>query len=115
MTNTEKFQTWARHGHWSNWERKPDRTEDLRQLIVSTLCEAAVPLSTTQLVDAILPGIDYVGRIYVSGGIQYLRKHGKLNGFWSRGKPNGRTFGHASIIWGIIEPADGAAGLEDVL
>lgn len=115
MNDTEKFEAWAAKGHWTNWERRPHQTEDLRQLIVQECRNlgAGEQLSTTQLVTRILPGLSDRARAYITVGLNYLRKQGELVDCYIRGGKNPRTFGHQSIIW--VSPDDGTVGLEDLL
>lgn len=99
--DTAKFQAWANKGHWTNWVRKPERAEDLKHLVVNELSrmDRADRLGTTALVDRILPGLDDIGRAYVTVGLNHLRKEGKLDRCFIRGVKNPRTFGHKSLIW----------------
>jgi len=130
MANSEtaKFQAWAAKGHWTNWVRKPERAEDLKHLVINELSRLVYTerIGTTNLVDRILPGLDDIGRAYVTVGLNHLRKEGKLNRCYSRGVKNPRTFGHRSLIWhsplipyvgvdATEEPIDGTEGLEDML
>lgn len=116
--DTDKFQAWAAKGHWTNWERRPAQTEDLRHLVVCALrrLKEGEQMGTTQLVDQVLPGLDDIGRAYITVGFNYLRKHNLLDGCFIRGAKNPRTFGNPSIIW--MNPdfySDGTEGLEGLL
>ncbi len=116
MTDTEKFQAWADRGHWTNWERRPAQTLDLCHLVEMECMGLGEheKLGTTQLVDRILPGLDDIGRAYITTGLNYLRKHGELSDCYVRGGKNPRTFGHRSILW--VSPIhNGTIGLEDIL
>lgn len=117
---TEKFQAWAGKGHWSNWVRKPERATDLKFLVWQELAELhhTERIGTTNLVNRILPGLDDVGRAYVTIGLNHLRKEGELDGCFIRGAKNPRTFGHKSLLW--LNPnhnpeTSGIEGLEDIL
>lgn len=119
-SDTAKFQAWAAKGHWTNWVRKPERASDLKHLVQSELGELhpTERIGTTNLVDCILPGLDDIGRAYVTVGLNHLRKTGELEGCFIRGLKNPRTFGHKSLIW--LNPnynpeTAGTKGLEDVL
>ena len=127
-SDTAKFQAWANKGHWTNWTRKPERAADLEHLVWNELTRINTKerISTTNLVDRILPGLDDIGRDYVAVGLNHLRKNGKLARCYSRGAKNPRTFGHKSFIWHnplipyvgadvTEEPIDGTEGLEDML
>lgn len=105
MTDTETFQQWANKGHWSNWERKPERAELLRHLVMSHCHKlpTADGIGTTLLVESMLPGLDAVGRVYVTGGLAFLRKHEMIEGFYKRGGKNPRSFGNQSVHW--VNPA----------
>lgn len=101
-SNSLTFQDWANHGHWSNWQRFPERSEFLLRLVTDHLDrqEPDYVIGTTSLCDAILPVLDDIARDYFSGGLTYLRKHGKLDGYFHRSeKQNGRTFGHKTLLW----------------
>lgn len=117
---TNKFQAWANKGHWTNWTRKPERAADLKFMVWAELTRLhhTERIGTTNLVDRILPGLDDVGRNYVTMGLAHLRKVGELDGCFIRGVKNPRTFGHKSLIW--LNPnynpeTAGIEGLEGVL
>lgn len=117
MNDTKTFQEWANKGHWSNWERKPERTESLRQLVWREcgLLSASDRIGTIKLVEAMLPGLDARGRIYVTGGLAYLRKHDLATNCFERGGKNPHTFGNESVKWKNPNYIDGAIGLEGIL
>lgn len=115
--DTEKFQAWANKGHWSNWERRPSQTEDLRFLVTKALERMGIDeqIGSSQLVDRILPDLNDIGRTYITVGLNHLRKKGLLDGCFIRGPKNPRTFGNPSIIWVNPLRATGTEGLEGVL
>lgn len=99
--HAEIFQDWATKAHWSSWDRKPERAELLHHLVTKRLerMEPGYNIGTTSLCDDVLPGLDDVARTYFTQGLAYLRKHGKLDGYFYRGKGNGRTFGNEALFW----------------
>ncbi len=101
MIGTDTLELWASKGHFTDWERKIERSTGLRAEIVFA-CQgipAGEAWTTTALIASIHPKASKKAKDYWCNGAQYMRRHNLIPGFWRFGPPNKGTFGRPSVLW----------------